>query len=77
MSLLYNFFKPFGCLPFDDDCAEEYGIIRSDLSSKGLLIGPNDLMIAAIAKAKQLTVITHNTNEFNRVDGLNVEDWQV
>jgi len=77
INLLCNFFSPFECLPFDDDCAEEYGKIRSDLSSRGLLIGPNDLMIAATAKANNLTVITHNTNEFNRVNGLLVEDWQI
>jgi len=77
MNLLHNFFKPFECLPFDDYCAEEYGKIRSDLSSRGLLIGPNDLMIAAIAKANNLILITHNTNEFNRVNGLHVEDWQI
>ena len=38
MKLLNKFFKPFECLPFDDYCAEEYGKIRSDLSTKGLLI---------------------------------------
>ncbi|MCP4112749.1 MAG: type II toxin-antitoxin system VapC family toxin [Desulfobacteraceae bacterium] len=75
-NLLSKFFAPFECFPFDDDCAEEYGRIRSNLSSRGLLIGPNDLMIAAIAKANDLVVITHNTNEFNRVHGLKVEDWQ-
>jgi len=41
-----------------------------------MLIGPNDLMIAAIALANGLTVVTHNIGEFGRVPGLNVEDWQ-
>ena len=76
LDLLKKFFLPFECLPFDDDCADEYGKIRANLSSKGLLIGPNDLMIASIAKANHLIVITHNTNEFNRVHGLKIEDWQ-
>jgi tRNA(fMet)-specific endonuclease VapC len=61
IKLLNNFFVPFECLPFDDNCAEEYGKIRSDLSSRGLLIGPNDLMIASIAKANNLIIVTHNT----------------
>jgi len=57
LNLLNNFFVPFECLPFDDDCAEEYGKIRSNLSSRGLLIGPNDLMIASIAKTNNLIII--------------------
>jgi tRNA(fMet)-specific endonuclease VapC len=40
------------------------------------LIGPNDLMLAAIALANQLTVVTHNTAEFRRVSGLAVKDWK-
>lgn len=77
LNLLNNFFAPFECFPFDDDCAEEYGKIRSDLSSRGSLIGPNDLMIASIAKTNNLILVTHNTNEFKRVSGLMIEDWQL
>jgi predicted nuclease of predicted toxin-antitoxin system len=43
---------------------------------KDTIIGPNDLIIASIAKANDLILITHNGKEFNRVDGLTVEDWQ-
>ena len=76
LSLLKKFFVPFECLPFDDDCAEQYGKIRSKLSSEGLLIGPNDLMIASTAMANNLTIITHNTGKFKRIHGLKIEDWQ-
>jgi tRNA(fMet)-specific endonuclease VapC len=41
------------------------------------IIGGNDLMIAAIAMANQLTVVTHNVDEFTCVKGLKVEDWSV
>jgi tRNA(fMet)-specific endonuclease VapC len=41
------------------------------------LIGANDLMIAAIARANQVTLITHNTGEFSRVKGLAIEDWEL
>lgn len=41
-----------------------------------MMIGPNDLMIAAIGRATSVTVVTHNTAEFSRVPGLNLEDWQ-
>jgi tRNA(fMet)-specific endonuclease VapC len=39
-------------------------------------IGPNDLLIAAIALANGLIVVTHNTSEFSRVPGLSIEDWE-
>jgi len=76
LQLLNRFFAPLSSLPFDDRCAEEYGVIRADLSSQGKIIGPNDLLIAATAKAYDATLITHNTNEFSRITGLRLEDWQ-
>jgi tRNA(fMet)-specific endonuclease VapC len=63
-------------LPFDDRAAEVYGRIRAHLTATGMAIGPNDLMIAAIALANGLTLVTHNTAEFSRVPGLTIEDWQ-
>lgn len=56
----------FRSLPFDEASAEEYGRIRADLASLGKPIGPNDLMIAAIALANRLTLVTNNTAEFGR-----------
>jgi tRNA(fMet)-specific endonuclease VapC len=66
----------YASLPFDDRCAEEYGRLRAQLTTWGNVIGPNDLMIASIAVANQLTLVTHNTAEFSRVAGLTIEDWQ-
>jgi tRNA(fMet)-specific endonuclease VapC len=68
--------QQFVSLPFDDRAAEEYGKIRAHLAAMGTSIGPNDLMIAAIALANQMTLVTHNTAEFSRVPGLTLEDWQ-
>ncbi len=65
----------FPSLSFDDQAAEHYGRIRADLASRGLLIGPNDLLIAATALANGLTLVTNDTKEFGRVPGLTVEDW--
>ena len=62
-------------LPFDDDAAVEYGRIRADLKKKGEPIGANDLMIAAHAKSRGLVLVTNNTREFERVEGLELEDW--
>ena len=73
---LRRFFAIFESLPFDDHSAEHYGLIRRDLERAGAIIGPNDLMIAATARAHGLVLVTHNTREFSRVDGLNLEDWE-
>jgi tRNA(fMet)-specific endonuclease VapC len=63
-------------LSFDEPAAEEYGKLRAHLAGLGQLIGPNDLMIAAIALANRMILVTHNTAEFSRVPGLTLEDWQ-
>ncbi len=76
LGLLAQLRQRFSSVPFDDPCVEHYGRIRADLAAKGTLIGPNDLMIAAIAFAHGLTLVTHNTAEFSRVIGLPLEDWQ-
>ncbi|HAS83891.1 MAG TPA: VapC toxin family PIN domain ribonuclease, partial [Verrucomicrobia bacterium] len=69
------FLAPFELIPFDRATAREYAIVRHDLEVLGKPIGPNDLMIAATARARNLTLITHNIREFKRVTGLMIEDW--
>ena len=76
LSQVRAFCAPYVSLPFNDRAADEYSIIRTLLTSQGQLIGPNDLLIAAIALANGLTLVTHNTAEFSRVPGLLLEDWQ-
>ncbi len=76
LRLLRRFFTPFVSLPFDDRCAEEAGLIRLDLERSGRPIGPNDLLIAASARAHDLVLVTHNRREFGRIPGLRVEDWE-
>jgi tRNA(fMet)-specific endonuclease VapC len=71
-----RFLSQFLSLPFDDAAADEYGRIRADLTRQGMTIGPNDLLIASIALARSLTLVTHNVAEFGRVRGLRIEDWQ-
>ena len=70
------FLATFVSLPFDDPAAESYGLIRSHLLTAGTPIGPNDTLIAAIAVSQGLTLVTHNTNEFRRVPGLLLDDWE-
>jgi tRNA(fMet)-specific endonuclease VapC len=71
-----KFLNQFTSLPFDDRAATEYGRIRAHLARRGTPIGPNDLLIAAIALANNATLVTHNTAEFNRVPGLTLTDWE-
>lgn len=70
------FFRRFASLPFDDTAAEIYGDVRAHLERAGRLIGPNDLLIAAIALSQDVTLVTNNTREFSRVEGLRLEDWE-
>ena len=77
LQLLARLFSGFSSVPFGDSAADHYGRIRAELAHAGTPIGPNDLLIAAIALADQLTLVTHNVREFSRVPGLSVEDWHV
>jgi len=71
-----RFLEAFESLPFDDHSAEIAGQIRAQLAALGTPIGSNDLLIAAIALANNVTLVTHNTREFSRVEDLRIEDWQ-
>jgi tRNA(fMet)-specific endonuclease VapC len=76
LKTLEKFFAPFSSLPFDDLCAEHYGKIRAALASVGAPIGPNDMLIAATARAHGLVLVTHNVDELSRVPDLQIEDWE-
>ncbi len=71
------FLRVFVSLAFDDHAARFYGRIRADLAARGTPVGANDLLIAAIALAAELTLVTHNTSEFGRISGLALEDWEL
>ena len=66
----------FDILPFSQQDAQTAGKIRSDLAKQGKPIGSYDTLIAAQALSNQLVLITHNVREFERVEGLVVEDWE-
>jgi tRNA(fMet)-specific endonuclease VapC len=76
LAKLRTFFSPLASLPFDDPCAEAYARIRADLERAGTPIGPNDLLIASIARAHDVTLVTSNVSEFQRVEGLQLENWE-
>lgn len=63
-------------LPLDSATVAKAALARADLRRRGLPIGPYDLLIAATALEHRLTMVTDNTQEFERVHGLLVENWQ-
>ena len=69
------FLAPFTIIPFDGKDAVIAGQVRRYLEKEGTPIGPYDLQIASQALARDMTVITHNVNEFCRVPGIKTEDW--
>ena len=70
---LEAFLQPIEIVPFDSTGAVEHARIRHELRAKP--IGERDLVIAAVASAQRLTVVTSNVREFGRVEGLDVESW--
>jgi tRNA(fMet)-specific endonuclease VapC len=66
----------FAVLVFDKEDARQAGEVRAVLASRGTPIGPYDVLIAGQSKARNLILVTHNTEEFGRVPGLRFDDWQ-
>ncbi|WP_276839058.1 type II toxin-antitoxin system VapC family toxin [Anaerovibrio lipolyticus] len=69
------FLASFDPLPFTADHAIVFGQQRALLASKGIPIGVLDLMIASQGLSNKLKVVTHNTRDFSRIEGLQLEDW--
>ena len=72
---LYQFLSPLAILSFDQKAAYEYGLVRSHLERKGMVIGSMDMMIAAHARSIPAIIVTDNVREFTRVPDLSVENW--
>ena len=69
------FLSALNIVDFDEKAAVIYGKIRSDLERKGTVIGSQDMLIAAHAKSLNVELITNNVKEFQRVDGLKIDNW--
>ncbi len=72
---LQNFTAIVNILPFGLDEAKSAASIRVKLEKKGISIGPYDILIASVALSNKCILVTHNTNEFKRIEGLQLEDW--
>ncbi|MEJ2385157.1 MAG: type II toxin-antitoxin system VapC family toxin [Xanthomonadales bacterium] len=74
LDLLARFFAPLASLPFDDRCAEEYGMLRAQGETA---LRALDLMTAATARAHDATLVTPNPSAFRQLTGLRLADWTV
>lgn len=67
--------RNFQTLAFTTDDAEAYGRLRADLESRGEVIGPLDMLIAAQALNRGMVLVSANLKEFQRVRGLSCDNW--
>jgi tRNA(fMet)-specific endonuclease VapC len=70
-----QFLRPISVADFTSDDAISYAQVRADLERARTPIGPHDMLIAAQAVARRLTLVTNNVRELRRVKGLDVENW--
>jgi tRNA(fMet)-specific endonuclease VapC len=76
LALIDDLSQHFPSIGFDEQCARQFGQIRARLKQLGTPIGPYDMQIAAIALRYEMVLVTHNTREFARVEGVQLEDWE-
>lgn len=74
-SALMKFLMPLEIVEFDQAAATIYGSIRSDLESRGLVIGAMDMLIAAHAMSLEAILVSNNLREFSRIASLTLENW--
>jgi len=72
---LAKFLLPLNLIYLDYSSAIEAAAIRAQLERKGMPIGPYDLLIAGLARSRDMTLVTNNTEEFERIVGLDLENW--
>lgn len=77
LSALENFIAPLEIVDFNIDAAMWAAKIRATLQKKGTAIGAYDIQIAAVALSLDMVLLTNNMSEFERVDGLKLENWVV
>ena len=75
LEVIDNFCSRLEVLPYGEKAAQHYGAIRAVLEKLGQPIGVNDIHIAGHARSEGLALVTNNVSEFERVPGLELEDW--
>ena len=75
LNLIADLLQEVAVLDFDAACAERFGRVRGELLQHGISVSTVDLMIASVALFHDLTLVTHNTADFQNVPALRLEDW--
>jgi len=77
LALIADLLRDVAVLDFDSACAEQFGKIRGSLLQQGIQVATADLMIASVALVHNLTLVTHNTADFQNIPGLRLDDWLI
>ncbi len=75
LTLIADLLQEVQVLDFDRACAEKFGQVRGALLQQGLTVPTADLMIASTALVHNLTLVTHNTADYQRIPNLRLDDW--
>ena len=75
IAVVEQFAARLDVLPFGERAATHYGRLRADLERAGHPIGVHDMMIGGHARSEGLTLVSNNLREFQRIDGLRVDNW--
>ena len=77
LALIADLLQDVAVLDFDSACAAQFGKIRGSFFQQGVQLATADLMIASVALVHNLTLVTHNTKDFQHISGLRLDDWLV
>jgi tRNA(fMet)-specific endonuclease VapC len=77
LALIGDLLQEVHVIDFDASCAETFGQIRGTLLQQGISVPTTDLLIASAALVHNLTLVTHNTTDFQRIPGLRLDDWLI
>jgi tRNA(fMet)-specific endonuclease VapC len=77
LALITDLLQDVAVLDFDSACAEQFGKIRGSLLQQGIQVATADLMIASVALVHNLTLVTHNTADYQHIPGLRLDDWLI
>lgn len=77
LALIGDLLQEVTVLDFDSACAEQFGKVRGALLRQGIQVATADLMIASVALVHNLTLVTHNTADYQNIPGLRLDDWLI
>lgn len=77
LALIADLLQVVHVIDFDSACAERFGQVRGTLLQQGISVPTTDLMIASVALVRDLTLVTHNTADYQNIPGLRLDDWLI